>query len=64
MKAELDQKKSQLKNLDSDLNTAVQINERACQTYPYCEVDISKFSDKANQLTERWQRIEKEIDDR
>ncbi|XP_073487118.1 desmoplakin isoform X3 [Aquarana catesbeiana] len=64
MKAELDQKKSQLKGLDSDLNTALQINARAYQAYPYCEVDISKFSNKANQLTDRWQRIEKEIDDR
>ncbi|XP_077348280.1 desmoplakin isoform X3 [Lithobates pipiens] len=64
MKAELDQKKSQLKGLDSDLNTALQINDRTYQAYPYCEVDISKFSNKANQLTDRWQRIEKEIDDR
>ncbi|KAM9307873.1 desmoplakin [Gastrophryne carolinensis] len=64
MRAELDQKKSQLKVMDEDLKKALNINDRLSQVYPYCEVDISKFCDKANQLTERWKRIEKEIDDR
>ncbi|CAJ0930623.1 unnamed protein product [Ranitomeya imitator] len=64
MKAELEQKKSQLISLDTELKKTLQINDRVVQAYPYCEVDLSKFADKANQLTERWHRIEKEIDDR
>lgn len=64
MKAELEQKKPQLISLDTDLKKTLKINDHVVQTYPYCVVDLSKFSDKANQLTERWHRIEKEIDDR
>ncbi|XP_075682778.1 desmoplakin isoform X2 [Rhinoderma darwinii] len=64
MKAELEQKKSQLISLDTDVKKTMQINDRVVQAYPYCEVDLSKFSNKAVQLTERWHRIEKEIDDR
>ncbi|XP_075441864.1 desmoplakin isoform X3 [Ascaphus truei] len=64
MRMELDQKKSLLKTMETELNNTSQINEHVTQSYPYGEVDISKFYDKAHQLTDRWQRIEKEIDDR
>uniref|UniRef100_A0A8C5P9V3 Desmoplakin n=1 Tax=Leptobrachium leishanense TaxID=445787 RepID=A0A8C5P9V3_9ANUR len=64
MKMELDQKKSILKTLDTEMRNALQINDRLSPAYSYCEVDLSKFCDKASQLTDRWQRIEKEIDDR
>ncbi|CAH2284271.1 desmoplakin isoform X2 [Pelobates cultripes] len=64
MRMELDQKKSLLKNMDTEMKNVLKINDHVSQTYPYCEVDITKFCDKVNQLTDRWQRIEKEIDDR
>ncbi|XP_053570694.1 desmoplakin isoform X3 [Bombina bombina] len=63
-RAELDQKKSLLKTMETELKNTFQVNDHVTQTYPFCEVDISKFRDKSNQLTDRWQRLEKETDDR
>ncbi|KAE8597867.1 hypothetical protein XENTR_v10016627 [Xenopus tropicalis] len=64
MKMELEQKKAMLKNLDTELKSTLQINDRVNQTYPFYDLDMSKFLNKGNQLIERSQRIEKEIDDR
>ncbi|XP_029446472.1 desmoplakin isoform X3 [Rhinatrema bivittatum] len=64
MRAELDQKKSLLKAMEMELQNSMQINNQLSQSFPQYDVDISKFSEKVNQLTDRWQRIEKEIDDR
>nr|XP_033790624.1 desmoplakin isoform X2 [Geotrypetes seraphini] len=64
MRAELDQKKSLLRAMETDQQNAMQVSEQLSQAFPQCDVDIFKFSDKVDQLTDRWQRIEKEIDDR
>ncbi|XP_030064751.1 desmoplakin isoform X3 [Microcaecilia unicolor] len=64
MRAELDQKKSLLRAMETEMQNVMQVNEQLSQAFPQCDVDIFKFSDKVNQLTDRWQRIEKEIDDR
>ncbi|KAJ1200612.1 hypothetical protein NDU88_004435 [Pleurodeles waltl] len=64
MKIELEQKKALLRNMESELQNTMQINNKIAQSFSNCDVDISKFSDKVTQLNDRWQRIEKEIDDR
>ncbi|XP_078544198.1 desmoplakin isoform X3 [Lissotriton helveticus] len=64
MKIELEQKKALLRNMETELQNTMQINNKIAQSFSNCDVDISKFSDKVTQLNDRWQRIEKEIDDR
>ncbi|XP_069469578.1 desmoplakin isoform X3 [Ambystoma mexicanum] len=64
MKIELEQKKSLLKNMDTEMQNTMHINDKLGQSRVNCDLDVSKFSDKIGQLNDRWQRIDKEIDHR
>ncbi|XP_074843814.1 desmoplakin isoform X4 [Carettochelys insculpta] len=64
MKADLNQKKSLLNALESELQNAMQIHSQSSQAYVLYDLDLGKYTDKVNQLTERWQRVEKQIDHR
>ncbi|KAJ7338511.1 hypothetical protein JRQ81_012413 [Phrynocephalus forsythii] len=64
MKADLSLKKSLLSTLEAELQKALQVHSQSSQSYTLYDLDLGKYTDKVNQLTDRWQRVEKQIDDR
>lgn len=64
MKADINMKKSLLNALENELQKMLQIHSQSCQSYTLYDMDIGKFSDKVTQLIDRWQRAEKQIDNR
>ncbi|KAM7177046.1 desmoplakin isoform 1-T1 [Macrochelys suwanniensis] len=64
MKVDLNQKKSLLNTLESELQKAMQIHSQSSQAYVLYDLDLTKYTDKVNQLTDRWHRVEKQIDHR
>lgn len=64
MKIDLNQKKSLLNALESELQKTMQIHSQSSQAYVLYDLDLTKYTDKVNQLTDRWHRVEKQIDHR
>ncbi|NWX36150.1 DESP protein, partial [Notiomystis cincta] len=64
MKADLNMKKSLLNTLESELQRTLQIHSQSCQSYTLYDMDIGKYCDKVTQLIDRWQRADKQIDNR
>lgn len=48
--------------MKTELQKAQQIYSQTSQQYPLHDLDLGKFSIKVTQLTDRWQRIDKQID--
>lgn len=55
-------KKSLLATMKTELQKAQQIHSQTSQQYPLYDLDLGKLSEKVTQLTDRWQRIDKQID--
>lgn len=64
MKADLEQKKGVLKNMESELSKAVHWNSQIGQSFHQCDVDLSKYTELVGQMTDRWRRIVTQIDSR
>ncbi|XP_052404540.1 desmoplakin-A isoform X1 [Carassius gibelio] len=64
MKAELEQKKGVLKAMESELSKAVHWNSQIDKSFHQCDVDLSRYSELAGQMTDRWRRIVAQIDSR
>lgn len=64
MKSDLNMKKSLLNTLENELQKMLQIHSQSCQSYTLYDMDVGKFNDKVTQLIDRWQRAEKQIDNR
>ncbi|XP_054616833.1 desmoplakin-A-like isoform X2 [Dunckerocampus dactyliophorus] len=64
MKIELDQKKDLLTTMESELAKAVQWNGQVSEPFHKCEVNLSKYADLVSQLSDRWRRIQTQIDNR
>lgn len=64
MKGDLNVKKSLLGTLEAELQRALQVHAQSCQAYNLYDLDLGKYNDRVGQLTDRWQRVEKQIDDR
>lgn len=64
MKADLTMKKSLLGTLEAELQKALQVHSQSSQTYSNYDLDLGKFADRVSQLRDRWQRLEKQLDDR
>ena len=64
MRLDLELKRDLLSMMDSELASAVQYNSQISQNFHKCDVDLSKYSDKVGQLTDRWNRIQTQIDNR
>ncbi|KAJ3595119.1 hypothetical protein NHX12_004424 [Muraenolepis orangiensis] len=64
MRLDLDQKRELLSAMDSELASAVQYNSTISQNFHKCDVDLSKYSDQVGRLTDRWRRIQIQIDSR
>uniref|UniRef100_A0A673H9F4 Desmoplakin-like n=1 Tax=Sinocyclocheilus rhinocerous TaxID=307959 RepID=A0A673H9F4_9TELE len=64
MKAELEQKKGVLKAMETELSKAVHWNSQIDKSFHQCDVDLSRYSELAGQMTDRWRRIVAQIDSR
>ncbi|XP_067108659.1 desmoplakin-A isoform X3 [Osmerus mordax] len=64
MKSDLEQKRDLLTAMDSDLAKAVHCNALISQSFHKCDVDLSKYSELVGQMTDRWRRIQAQIDSR
>lgn len=64
MKIDLDQKRDLLTALESDLAKAVHWNAQISESFHKCDVDLSKYSELVGQLSDRWRRIQSQIDSR
>ncbi|KAK9539286.1 hypothetical protein VZT92_004402 [Zoarces viviparus] len=64
MKSDLDQKRDLLTTMDSDLAKAVHWNGHISESFHKCDGDLSKYSDLVGQMSDRWRRIQTQIDNR
>ncbi|XP_028282556.1 desmoplakin-A isoform X1 [Parambassis ranga] len=64
MKSELEQKRDLLTKMESALAKAVQTNGQISESFHKCDVDLSKYSELVGQLSDRWRRIQTQIDSR
>lgn len=62
IKNDLNLKKSLLATMKTELQKAQQIHTQSSQQYPLYDLDLGKFTEKVTQLTDRWQKIDKQID--
>ncbi|XP_013767701.1 desmoplakin-A isoform X2 [Pundamilia nyererei] len=64
MKSDLEQKRDLLTSMESELSTAVHLNDQISDSFHKCDIDLSKYSVLVRQLTDRWRRIQSQIDSR
>uniref|UniRef100_A0A672FL96 Desmoplakin a n=1 Tax=Salarias fasciatus TaxID=181472 RepID=A0A672FL96_SALFA len=64
MKSELELKRDLLTNMESELSKAVHWNGQISDSFHKCDIDLNKCSDMVNQLSDRWRRIQTQIDSR
>ncbi|KAF7668464.1 hypothetical protein LDENG_00008080 [Lucifuga dentata] len=64
MKSELEQKRDLLTTMESDLAKAVHWNGQISESFHKCDVDLSKYADLVGQMSDRWRRIQTQIDSR
>ncbi|KAK5889092.1 hypothetical protein CesoFtcFv8_015124 [Champsocephalus esox] len=64
MKSDLDQKINLLTAMESDLSKAVHWNGQITEPYHKCDVDLTRYSDQVGQMSDRWHRIQTQIDSR
>ncbi|XP_035027450.2 desmoplakin isoform X2 [Hippoglossus stenolepis] len=64
MKSDLEQKRDLLTAMESALAKAVHWNGQISGSFHKCDVDLSKYSDLVGQMSDRWRRIQTQIDSR
>lgn len=64
MKSDLEQKRDLLTSMESEMSKAVHLNGQISDSFHKCDIDLSKYSDLVGQLTDRWRRIQTQIDSR
>uniref|UniRef100_A0A665VSF4 Desmoplakin a n=1 Tax=Echeneis naucrates TaxID=173247 RepID=A0A665VSF4_ECHNA len=64
MKSDLEQKRDLLTAMESDLTKAVQWNDQISDPFHKCDVDLAKYSDLVSQMSDRWRRIQDQIENR
>nr|XP_033936274.1 desmoplakin-like [Pseudochaenichthys georgianus] len=64
IKAELDQKKSVLASMEAKLSQANHWNGQVGGPFYRCDMMLSKYSEQVGLLTDRWKRIQAQIDTR
>ncbi|XP_053087767.1 desmoplakin-B isoform X2 [Pangasianodon hypophthalmus] len=64
MRSELDQKEGALRSLEEELIKARQCNEQIDQNCHRCDVDLCLYSEHVKQLSDRWKRIQTQINSR
>ncbi|XP_066532557.1 desmoplakin-B isoform X2 [Hoplias malabaricus] len=64
MRTELEQKESILGSLESELNKACRCNEQIYQDCQKCDFEVCQYSEHASLLSDRWKRIQAQINSR
>lgn len=64
MKSDLEQKRDLLTAMESDLAKVVHWNSQISDSFHKCDVDLSKYSELVGQFSDRWRRIQTQIDSR
>uniref|UniRef100_A0AAV2JTJ4 Desmoplakin n=1 Tax=Knipowitschia caucasica TaxID=637954 RepID=A0AAV2JTJ4_KNICA len=64
MKGELEHKRDLLNSMETNLSTAFHWNGQISDAFHKCDIDLSRYSDQVNQMTDRWRRIHTQIDSR
>ncbi|XP_055779176.1 desmoplakin-A-like isoform X2 [Salvelinus fontinalis] len=64
MRAELEGKRAVLVSMETELGKAVHWNGQVRGAFHRCDVDLSRYSEQVNQLSDRWTRIQSQIDSR
>ncbi|KAM9458315.1 desmoplakin-A-like isoform 2-T2 [Salvelinus alpinus] len=64
MKSDLEHKRDLLKAMESDLANAVHVNSQISASLHKCDVDLSKYAELVTQMSDRWRRIQTQIDSR
>ncbi|KAI5094436.1 desmoplakin isoform X1 [Silurus meridionalis] len=64
MRSELDQKDGVLRSLEDELNKARQCNTQIDPNCHRCDVDLCLYSEHVTQLSDRWKRIQAQINNR
>ncbi|XP_069776968.1 desmoplakin-A isoform X1 [Narcine bancroftii] len=64
MKIELDQKKNLLTSMQLNMQESIRINDHIMPSFYKCDIDLANYNEKVTQLSDRWQRIYKEIENR
>ncbi|CAK6966821.1 desmoplakin-A isoform X1 [Scomber scombrus] len=64
MKSDMEQKRDLLTAMESDLAKAMHWNSQVSEPFHKCDVDLSKYSDLVGQMSDRWRRIQTQIDSR
>ncbi|XP_075944187.1 desmoplakin-B [Anarhichas minor] len=64
IKAELDQKKDVLASMEAELAKASHWNSQVGGPFHRCDMMLNKYTDQVNLLSDRWRRIEGQIDTR
>lgn len=64
MKSDLELKRDLLTAVESNLAKTVQCNDQISDSFHKCDVDLSRYSELVNQMSDRWRRIQTQIDSR
>ncbi|XP_070700467.1 desmoplakin-A isoform X2 [Pempheris klunzingeri] len=64
MKGDLEQRRDLLTALESNLTKAIHWNDQISESFHKCDVDLSKYSELVGQMSDRWRRIQTQIDSR
>ena len=64
MRAELEQKRDVLVSMETELGKAVHWNDQVGGSFHRCDVDLSRYGEQVSQLSDRWRRIQNQIDSR
>nr|XP_029542769.1 desmoplakin-like isoform X1 [Oncorhynchus nerka]XP_029542770.1 desmoplakin-like isoform X1 [Oncorhynchus nerka]XP_029542771.1 desmoplakin-like isoform X1 [Oncorhynchus nerka]XP_029542772.1 desmoplakin-like isoform X1 [Oncorhynchus nerka]XP_029542773.1 desmoplakin-like isoform X1 [Oncorhynchus nerka] len=64
MRAELEGKRAVLVSMETELGKAVHWNGQVGRAFHRCDVDLSIYSEQVNQLSDRWRRLQSQLDSR
>lgn len=64
MKNDLELKRDLMTALESDLAKAMHWNSQISDPFHKCDVDLSKYIEMVGQMSDRWRRIQTQIDSR
>ncbi|XP_071202196.1 desmoplakin-B-like isoform X1 [Salvelinus alpinus] len=62
MRAELEGKRDVLVSMETELGKAVHWNGQVGGAFHRCDVDLSRYSEQVTQLSDRWRRLQSQID--
>ena len=64
IRLELEKKRHVLVSMETELGKAVHWNGQVGESFHRCDVDLSRYGEQVSQLSDRWRRMENQIDSR